>query len=327
MTGRRVGVIGAHSSPFSGAAIVHDQLAARLAGHLPDDVGLDDVRLGRAGLARRIAGTGRRSDVAVVTSTPLPLRPPGRRVLPIVYDVRWRWTRPRLDRAYRHVDLWRTARRATHVFTISHTVAEQLRAMRLVPAGGVTVLELGPGQFESYPTDAATARDPSVLLIGAAAHKRNELAAELLGRSDAALGDHRIVAISVSDQTASILRRHFPPERLEIIGSVTPEQLADHYRTSRHYLALGVSEGFGLPYIEAAYFGCDVIAPRQAVTLEVLGEDANLLATADPDQPALEAALRSCDRDRVARLQQRATQRSWDRAADQVASIVIRHLP
>ena len=259
-----VRVIGAHSSPVTGAATVHTQIAGRLQSHLPPGVRLDDVR-------RSVRGTGRfvgprdlaRSRVSVTTSTPLPAFANADHVVPIVFDVRWRWTRSPVGRWYRHADLLQTVRRSSHVLTISHAVADQLAALRCLPSGGYTVLDLGPGQFQGMQATPAGEREPSVVLIGAAPHKRNELAAELLGSIPAFRRDGRVTAISVSDATVEALRRHFRPDQLDIRSGVDRDELAACFAGARAYVALGTSEGFGFAYIEAAHQGCDVIAIRR----------------------------------------------------------------
>ena len=328
MTNPVVKMIGAHSAPFSGAAVVHDQIARRLEVHLPNGTSFEDVRLD-GGIRERFVGSpeSMRADVAVLTSTPLPARAPGSSLLPVVYDVRWRWTRGRPSRIYRHLDLIRVSRRSGHLLTISHTVAEQLRALRLVPDGGVTVLDLGPGQFEDIPVPAVTERDPSVLLVGAASHKRNELAATLLTQIERVRREYRVFAISVSERTLEILRASIPESRLVVAESVAVAELAAYFRQARSYLALGYSEGFGFPYIEAAYCGCDVIAPRQALTIELMGDSANELDRLDPVPADIERALDAWETGRVQHLQRHATGRTWDRTAHQMARLIEQRLP
>lgn len=324
MTSGVVRIAGNHSGPSTGAAIVHREIAARLPRHLPDDVTVQDVS-SAGGLIRRIVGTprGGRADVLVTTSTPLPVFAAARYVLPIIYDVRWNWTRSLPGRIYRHADARQTARRASHSFTISHTVADQLRALRFVPDGGITVLRLGPGQFQEIEPVPVDDRRDAIVLVGGAAHKRNEEAATLLAGIPSVRSGMRIIGVSVSDRTIEILREAFPADRLDFRSGLSVEQLAATFAEARAYLALGTSEGFGLPYIEAAHQGCDVIAVEQALTWEILGDDAHLLRS-DPSATELEAALDGWDAERVGRLQRRALARDWDDAAAQIAEQISR---
>lgn len=318
MTVGVVRVAGNHSGPSTGAAIVHREIATRLPRHLPE-LAVDDESTS-SGLLRRIIGSPRRerADVLIATSTPLPIRAGARHVLPVVYDVRWNWTRSLPARAYRHVDARQTAHRASHMFTISHTVADQLRALRCVPDGGITVLRLGPGQFQDVAPSPVDDRRDAIVLVGGAAHKRNEEAARLLAGIPSVRTGMRIIGVSVSDQTMEILRGAFPADRLDFRSGLDVEQLAATFAEARAYVALGTSEGFGLPYIEAAHQGCDVIAVEQALTWEIFGHDAYLLPR-DPTTDELESALDAWDAERVGRLQRRALERDWDEAAGQIA--------
>jgi hypothetical protein len=317
---RIVRISGGHSSPFSGAAIVHREIATRLPRLLPAEFVVEDHPLA-ASLISRLRGSARMrsADVLLTTSTPLPVRTNAELVLPIIFDVRWLWTRGLAARCYRRADLARTARRAEHVFTISHTVDDQLRALRRIPDGGSSVLPLGPGQFQGIEAPPVGEREPSVVLVGAAPHKRNELAADLLGKIPGVVRDHRVVGVSVSAETKSILRRSFRREQLEFHENMSVEQLAEVLAAARTYLALGDSEGFGFAYLEAAHQGCDVVAVEQSITIEVLGDDAQLVDRLPPvDQ--LASALESTDTARVQRLQDRALGYDWDQTAAQIAT-------
>ena len=294
----------------------------RLAAHLPDAEVVDDFRLGE-GFARRLWGTERAvsSDVCITTSTPLPIRSAAS-MMSIVYDVRWRWTRPLPARAYRDFDLRRTARRCDRVFTISHAVADQLRVLRIDPPAGVTVLRLGPGQFDGLPVRTTADRDRVIVLIGSARHKRNELAASLLVDSALVRRNYRVLAISVSSETATILRSGLRADQLRIIEGVDRASLFELLTSASTYLALGTSEGFGFPYLEAAYAGCDVVMPLQPLATELMGGAACVLESPNPTIGDIDDALERWDLDRVNRLQTMATSRSWDDAARQVASCV-----
>lgn len=330
MTAQRVvRISGAHSSPFTGAAVVHREIATRLPGLLPADVVVDDVQRAGHSITRRLVGirSAKPADVLVQTSTPMPLVTRAEALIPIVYDVRWRWSRGRVDRWYRNIDLLQTSARSAHMLTISHTVADQLQALRVIPHGGLTVLSLGPGQFQDVEPAATGDRPPVVLLVGAAPHKRNELAAELLTRVPAVRAEYRIVGVSVSDDTKRVLSAALPPTRLTFLENLSVDELADAYAGARSYVALGVSEGFGFPYIEAAHQGCDVIAPKQSITLEVLGDDGVLLPSLTPTVTDLDHALQSWDHDRVQRLQRRATALNWSTTTQQVVDAMFSRNP
>lgn len=319
--GRKVvRVTGAHGLHRSGASIVHEQLVDRLAAPLGDEYLIEEQR-GDGSMRARLLSRSSSAFATLLTSTPLPLRRPAGHLLPIVYDIRWRWTRDTLSRAYRQLDLWRTARSAVQIFTISYTVADQLRAMRVPMGCEPVVLELGPGQAEKYEIGGLLENTRTIALIGRLPHKRNEYAASALIQSSYVRSRYRVIAISVSAETARILRTGLPESSVAVVDRPAEADMVELLRKSSVYLALGTSEGFGLPYLEAAYFGCDVLTVRQTIALEVLGHHANYLPVA-PTVKAIEAGLEAWDEHRVGVLQARAASRSWSTTARQVADVI-----
>lgn len=321
-TGAVVRISGVHL-PFSGSGIVHRELATRLGDHLNDCRVVDDFQQSTTFLRRLAGQRDLASDVLVSTSTPTPLQTRAKHLVSLVYDVRWRWTRGLPARIYRSSDLRSTALRAERIVTISHTVAAQLDALGVGRLCPVSVLDLGPGQFEGKPKPPVAERAPSVLLIGGAPHKRNEEAASLLASHPMIARNWRVIGISLSEQAEYILRSGFRPDQLTLDRKVGVDELASHLATATAYLALGESEGFGFPYIEAAYMGCDVVAVRQSVTQEILGDHAVYVGQ-HPTPDEVYVALGSWSAKRVTRLQKRAFERSWQRTAAQLATVIRR---
>jgi len=278
-------------------------------------------RVGRPSLRTRLlSDIPGDTDALVTTSTPLPFDAGRYCLLPIVYDTSWYWYGSAMYKLYRSRDLLRSARRAAEILTISASSQAQIEALtrHQVPTYAVP---MGPGQFEGY--DSTPVKDThTILLMGKAPHKANELAAHLLGQSRLVQTDFRVIAIWVSTTTANTLREGIPSSHLEIRGAMSRDELAAVFTEADRYIALGYSEGFGFPYVEAAYFGCDVIAPRTALTTEVMGEDGNYLAVRNPSVQALEAAIQSWDPVRVGQMQDSATQRTWKATAESVAQRV-----
>jgi hypothetical protein len=208
--------------------------------------------------------------------------------------------------------------------TISETVRDQLCDLPFIRSDAVTVLHLGPGQVENVAAPMVGERKPSLILVGGAPHKRNELAARLLAEIKQVRESYHVTAVSVSATTKAILRETFSARQLTILDNATRDDLVRAYGQSQTYIALTTSEGFGFPYVEAAYLGCDVVAPRQALTIEVLGDDAALLESSDPSPNDLWEAIGAWDRGRVERLQTRAMARSWNRTAAEVTLVARR---
>lgn len=319
-SGRRLLLQGYHVGN-SGTALIHERLAEYLPSVLEDwkVIAPTGRPLAPPSLIRRFAQKIEPHDAVVLTSTPMPLRPPGGRIIALVYDFRWLSTRGPVGALYRGVDFMRTARNADSLLAISSATAAQAEFLSRMKTP-LSVLPLGPGQWRGDEIPECPRRDGPILLIGSATHKRNKLTAQLLCASRQISGNHSLVAVNVSPDTAEYLTKHYRGD-LMIHGKVSRGSLLDILRSARSYVALGLFEGSGFPYVEAAFAGCDVMCPRTTLTNEVLGDHANWVPWR-PSVADLEAALDSWTEDRVASLQRAARQRSWECSARALAGVV-----
>lgn len=308
----------------SGAGIIHERLAHEL-----DRAGMS----GRRGLSmplyeevpslvERLRSRAPGADALIWTSSPLPLRlGQSHRLFPFVYDLRWLHTRGTAAKIYRAVDLSRSIRAATAVFTISESVASQLALFTRKP---VSVVPLGPGQFEGYVSPSPN-NTRTIVLIGNSPHKRNEEAAQLLTSSIAVRRSYRIVGVRVSSKCTDILARQMPPDRWTTFETVSRDELARILTDASVYLSLGRDEGFGFPYVEASYFACDVIAPDCPVSREVMGRSPVLLQE-NPTTRDIEKSLEMWDTDRVLNARRQATERAWADTAHAVSDVIHRYM-
>lgn len=319
--------IGGYLQEPSGAGVIHERLGSASAGR---SCSLDLKLVSVAPLFKSVPSVWYRlrsrppvADALVWTSAPLPIAIPRSTTLfPIVYDLRWLKTRSVLGRTYRGLDLARALRRARAIFTISQAVATQLDALT---GKEVRVLPLGPGQFEGFDVPEPE-NTRTIVLIGNAPHKRNEHAAELLMRSSLVRSEFNVVGVRVSHQCSQILRRDLPSGRVFTFGTVSREALAEILTKSSVYVSLGVDEGYGLPYVEASYFGCDVIAPDIPITREVLQAGAPTLVSRHPGVCDLVEALESWSVDRIRKLQEKAVKSRWVDASEALFEHIARHL-
>ena len=162
----------------------------------------------------------------------------------------------------------------------------------------------------------------TIILMGAAAHKMNEAAAELLVRSSLVREQFSVAGVSLSQATNRSAKRRAADGLIQRTQQRMSSQLAEILRRGSVYLALGTSEGFGFPYVEATYFGCDVVAPRQSVVIEALGEAPAYLPNARRSVATLEAALELWILIAAGFLQGRTLKRTWMQTARQVAHVL-----
>ncbi len=309
-------LFGIEADRFTGAGMIQRALADGLPEAIAPTWTVEHLD-GEPNLARRLlAGRDREADASVWISTPLPILVPSERHAHFVFDLRWQDTRSKLGAAYRQLDLRRILNKAGHVFTISHHVQRQIEDFARSPIS-ISVVPMGPGQVEGRKRVAAT-NTKTIVMIGRARHKRNQELVELLMGSSLVRDDYRVIAVSVD----TVVRAKLEASDLvtEFFDDVDADQLGALLERGSVYIALTLDEGFGLPYVEAAYCSSDVIAVEGAVAREALGAHASYLTSPEPTVEELEVALRAWDAGRVERLAHDARSRSWGNAVSHVAS-------
>lgn len=110
-------------------------------------------------------------------------------------------------------------------------------------------------------------------------------------------------------------------DRVSILGSVSAEEKADLYRNCEALLFPSLSEGFGLPVVEAQYFGKPVVCSNLTSLPEVGGQAVYYFDTLDPKRMA-EVTLKSLEdfhKNEEARkkcILQNAARFSWKKSAE-----------
>ena len=115
-------------------------------------------------------------------------------------------------------------------------------------------------------------------------------------------------------------------ERVLLLGRVSDEELKALYIHSKAFLFPSITEGFGLPPLEAMYCGCPVLASTSGAISEVCGDTVRYV---DPDKPedwavAMEELASDPDvREKIsARACDRAAKFTWRRAAMQLLQTI-----
>lgn len=120
-----------------------------------------------------------------------------------------------------------------------------------------------------------------------------------------------------------------PPARTIFTGFVSDAELRALYGSAAVFVFPSLTEGFGLPPVEAMHCATPVVAARAGAMPEVCGDAALLVDAADPRayREALEAVL--ADHALATRLRSRGLRRaaelSWNAAGERLFALV-RHL-
>jgi mannosyltransferase len=304
-------------SPYTGLGIFQRKLYSGLERRGIKVVSPVEPRKGALRVAQSFARVIRPpSRAALVCATPAPFRSRVP-VISFVYDLRWQRTRGFWTRMYNYLDLRRTVNRAQHIFAISARTRDDLIALFPHAASKSSVLHLGPGIMGGG--EFTDGEPGTVLLAGLAGYKRNELIAQAVAWSRPTWA-HSFLCVGVSDSTFRILSHAFGETACERFERIDDTLMSTLFQRADVYITGSMEEGFGLPMVEALVAGCQVVAVRQPVTLEVLGDAGVLIDDGDFIEIG-DQLQRPKWAQREVRLA-RASIYSWDRVADEVAAVI-----
>lgn len=226
----------------------------------------------------------------------------------------------------------RLARRALRVLTDSHSSARDLVRHGVVPPGKLTVVYSGVGfpQARSSTVLPRPLPEPYLLTVSSLEPRKN--LTRLLGawtriQALGALPEHRLVVVGASARVFSggALGDTLPPKVIAV-GYVSEEELRRYYYWADAFVYPSLYEGFGLPPLEAMLFAKPTLVSDIASLREVCGDAAlycDPLSVEDIIGGVLRLATEEALRARLSSLAAaRAAYFTWDRAAEEVASIV-----
>ncbi|MCT9818761.1 glycosyltransferase family 4 protein [Microbacterium sp. W1N] len=266
-------------------------------------------------------------------------RGPVRRVVS-VHDVIYHEVRGAgLSALPRKITAWlmtRTARSAHKVLTVSDAAAASISSHLALPRTRIAVVHNGstPARPVQDPAAALATLDlpagrPIVLSAGNRMPHKNFLG--LLDALSSIAPADRPLSVLVGGGDDDPLRPAVAARGLEadvvLPGWVSAEELAALYAVATVYACPSLTEGFGLPVVDAMRAGCLVIANDIPVLREVGGDNAFYADARDPESfgAALSRVLMIDDHEKDVR---RAAGRSWserfswDAAALGVAAVL-----
>jgi glycosyltransferase involved in cell wall biosynthesis len=220
--------------------------------------------------------------------------------------------------AWQRVVLPRIARRARLVITVSEFAKVEIAARLGVHGERIAVVPNGVSESFSPTADPQLAKSalglerPYVLAVSTRIARKN---LRVLAGAAGALKDRGVELVSAGSGRAYMKAGEPAPGRT--LGYV-PEALLPGLYAGAEALAMpSVSEGFGMPVIEAMASGTPVVASARAALPEVCGGAAILANPDDPDAFA-EALLRAIGPERerlVAAGLERAASFDWNKSA------------
>ena len=247
----------------------------------------------------------------------------------------------RLAHAYAKLQLWTAAHRSDRVLTVSEASKLDILRRFRVPADKITVVYNAIDERLSHePTDEDVERvsvryqlkDPFALYVGnIKPHKNLERLIEAFHqlRQESAFETLKLVIIGDEISKYQGLRRavhvHKLHKHVRFLGFVPLETLSVLYRLASVFVFPSLYEGFGLPPLEAMYYGTPVVTSNVSSLPEVVGDAAMLVdpysseSIADGMRRVLtDEHLRASLRERG---MARAREFSWERSVRRIREV------
>ncbi|AIT80771.1 glycosyltransferase family 4 protein [Novosphingobium pentaromativorans] len=232
--------------------------------------------------------------------------------------------------AYRAL-LPRIARRARRILTVSRFARDSLVANGIGSEAKIEVVHNGTDHILAEAPDPSMLRRHGltpggyVLTIGSAKGYKNlrclfdAMASPLPGRQ-------KLVIAGGPDEVSYRRAGWKPPEGAVFTGFVSDGELRALYASAAVFVFPSLTEGFGLPPVEAMHCNTPVVAARAGAMPEVCGDAALLVEAGNPrayrdailallDDPAMAERQRLLGRSCASRL-------SWDAAGARLAQLV-----
>jgi glycosyltransferase involved in cell wall biosynthesis len=247
----------------------------------------------------------------------------------------------RLAHAYAKTQMWASTHRSDRVLTVSETSKQDILRRFRIPADKITVVYNAIDERLTVPPEPEEfarvrvryqLRDPFALYVGnIKPHKNLERLIDAFRtiRQQPEFESLKLVIIGDEISKYQGLRRavhqHKLHKHVRFFGFVAPETLGVLYRLARVFVFPSLYEGFGLPPLEAMYFGTPVVTSNVSSMPEVVGDAAILVDPYDAESIAegmrralVDEGLRATLRERG---MARAREFSWDRSVEQIHQV------
>lgn len=180
------------------------------------------------------------------------------------------------------------ARRASLLFTVSDYSKNRLEKVRVFPKGKAQVIPNGVDHMNRISADDSIlgryqlSSENYFLAMGSVIKHKNLIC--ILNAIAACSSEApRLVVVGGNVSEISTVFASSISERVLLLGRVSDEELKALYIHSKAFLFPSITEGFGLPPLEAMHCGCPVIASTSGAMSEVCGDTVRYV---DPNKPA-----------------------------------------
>lgn len=234
-----------------------------------------------------------------------------------------------------------SARRASHVFTVSEFSRQAMLSRYRIAPEKISVIHNGVDETKFYAGDAG--RDivegrglfPGgyLLTVGRLEPRKNHV---VLLRAYAKLESVQLPLAIIGqphfgfDEVFQVIRDLHLESRVRILSDVKDEELPAFYRHAKLFVYPTWAEGFGMPILEAMASGIPVISSDSTSIPEVAGDAAVLVDPSDIDALAKAMEHYISDQKFYADMQQRGLKQvkafKWCTAAEKVRAVYLNAL-
>ena len=171
------------------------------------------------------------------------------------------------------------AKRAEEVVTVSHFSQQAIAQFGIAPADQVEVIYDGYEHVLAWNADRSSLKQadlprPFVLLVGSSAPHKNTAVIYSIATELARKGIYILVTGGGDANVYARTRNSREDANVRHLGRVDDDDLAFLYRNALCLVFPSLTEGFGLPALEAMALGCPVISSDRGSLPEVCGDAA-----------------------------------------------------
>lgn len=224
---------------------------------------------------------------------------------------------------------FRSITSATAIITPSKATKEQLLSLLKVPADLINVI-YESAEAGVVPNRTIDATNPTLLYVGTLYPYKN--VAVILNALPILLKDHPDLLLKIIGSTPRFnqsvkdqIEQLKLSTSVELAGFVSEVEKTGAYRAATLFVFPSLSEGFGLPPLEAMAQGLPVLAAQASALPEVLGNGADYFDPHDPKDLAAKIQGLLDDPKRLSDLQQRGQLRlkdfSWQKMATETLAV------
>lgn len=179
-------------------------------------------------------------------------------------------------------------------------------------------------EFPAFDEPAYKPSRPFIFSIGIFFPKKNfHVLPALLQRNDFEL----VIAGTRIPGYEKVIREEAAKEgvldRVKLVGEISEQEKYWYYKNCQAFVFPSLAEGFGLPAVEAMYFGKPVFLSRSTSLPEIGGDLAYYFDSFEPEQmrSVFHKGMNNFDEMRSDELRKRARQFSWEQAAREYVAI------